>query len=126
MEKQDAPTNGEIERVSATRTYIPAVDIFQDKDKVTLYFDMPGVDQNSLDILLEKSTLTIEGRVSSDAPEDTGLIRQEYGIGDFHRSFQLNDEYDHDKIEATIKHGVLKVVLPRITPTRKKIQVQAG
>ena len=118
--------NTEVERVSTKKTYIPAVDIFEDADRVTLIADMPGVDEKGVDIVLEKNILTVEGRTDYVQPEKHPIYKREYGTGDYHRSFQLNDEFDAEKISAVMKNGVLKVVLPRVAPMKKKISVTAG
>ena len=116
----------EVERASERKTYMPAVDIFEDAQSVTLLADMPGVDEKGVDIVLEKNILTITGKVDVQEPEKYPVMQRDYGFGDFHRSFQLNDEFDSEKISANVKNGVLKVVLPRIAPTRRKITVKAG
>jgi len=119
-------SDAEVERVTTGRTYMPAVDIFEGERSVTLYADMPGVDENGVDITLEKNILTIEGRTDVKSPEKHPVIQKEYGVGDYHRSFQLNDEFDSENITAKVKNGVLKIVLPRMVPTKKKITVKAG
>ncbi|MDH5655363.1 MAG: Hsp20/alpha crystallin family protein [Spirochaetia bacterium] len=122
--KKDIQT--EVERASTKRTYMPAVDIFEDETTVILYADMPGVDEKGVDITLEKNILTIDGKTDFDQSETHPIYKREYGVGDYHRSFQLNDEFDSEKISAVVKNGVLQVFLPRMAPTKKKISVTAG
>jgi HSP20 family molecular chaperone IbpA len=124
---QEAKKNtAEVERASAKRSYMPSVDIYEDEHSVTLFADMPGVDENGVDIILEKNILTIEGKIDTIEPEKFPVIQREYGLGDYHRSFQLNDEFDSEQINASVKNGVLKIVLPRLAPTRRNIAVKAG
>ena len=53
-------------------------------------------------------------------------MHQEYGVGDFLRSFILSDEVDHERITATMTNGVLKVVLPKAPqPKPRRIEVNA-
>ena len=118
--------NTEVERASTRRTYMPAVDIYEDNNAVVLYADMAGVNENGVDIVLEKNILTIDGKTDFDHPEKHPVYTREYGVGDYHRTFQLNDEFDSEKISAVVKDGVLKIVLPRVAPTKKKISVIAG
>lgn len=118
-------TENKIERASSKKTYIPSVDIYDGEDAVVLYADMPGVSQEGVNIMLEKNILTIDGRTESIEP-DTRPLTREFGTGDYHRSFQLNDEFESDNISASIKNGVLKVNLPRVKPAKKNITVTAG
>ena len=127
VQKQEVqPTEG-VERTRASRVYVPRVDIYSNEEGVTIEADMPGVDENNVDILLEKDVLTISGFVTSEEPEGFDLSYNEYGIGDFRRSFTLMEEIDRDKIEASINNGVLRVHLPKAPEAQaRKIAVQVG
>lgn len=126
VEKQEMETTEGVERTRATRVYVPRVDILSDANGIILLADLPGVDENSVDITVEKQVLTITGYVSTTIPEGYELVRNEYGIGDFHRSFTLPDEIDRDGIEASISHGVLRLNLPKAPEAQaKKITVKA-
>lgn len=87
---------------------------------------MPGVDEKSVDINLEKNVLSIYGRVDEGPLETYRPALVEYGIGDYERVFTLSDEIDRDRIQATVKNGVLRVVLPKAKAARsRKIAVKA-
>ena len=49
--------------------------------------------------------MTIKGTVQEEVPAGYKLSYEEYGIGDYERSFTLPDEIDRDGIEATMKDG---------------------
>jgi HSP20 family protein len=54
-------------------------------------------------------------------------LSTEYGVGDYERSFTLPNEIDRECIQATVKHGVLKLTLPKAQQAvAKKITVAAG
>ena len=127
VQKQEVqPTEG-VERTRASRVYVPRVDIYSNEEGVTIEADMPGVDENNVDILLEKDVLTISGFVTPAEPEGFELNYSEYGVGDYRRSFTLIEEIDRDKIEASINNGVLRVHLPKAPEAQaRKIAVQAG
>lgn len=109
------------------RIYVPKTDIYETKDSIVLIADMPGVDEKSVDVTLEKNVLTIQGRVEPDTYEDHSLAYYEYDTGDYQRAFTISDEVDRDKIEATVKHGVLRVILPKAEPVKaKKITIKSG
>ncbi|KJR41075.1 heat shock protein Hsp20 family protein [Candidatus Magnetoovum chiemensis] len=126
--KQEAEMPSGIERTKARKVYTPAVDIVERKDDMLLIADMPGVDETSLDIMVEKKVLTIYGAVNNGiSAQNRKVLGAEYGIGDYQRSFTLTDEIAGEKIEASIKDGVLKLVLPKSDAAKTtKIAVKAG
>jgi HSP20 family molecular chaperone IbpA len=107
------PQSVQNQTVNRERTYVPATDIIETPDHWLLYADMPGVDARSLDVTVERDTLTIDGRVSPSVMAGHELAYAEYGTGNFHRSFTLSGEVDRDGIEALIKNGVLRLTLPK-------------
>lgn len=109
------------------RVYQPLSDIVETAEGVTLMLEMPGVAAEDVDITLEQRVLTIRGRVHQTQPEKLQLGYAEYGEGDFERAFTLGDDFDADKIEAQVTHGVLTVTLPRAPEAKpKKIAVKAS
>jgi len=126
LKKKEAGVPETGERTRAGRIYSPQVDIIERKEDIIVMADMPGVDEKSVDITLEKNVLTIYGKVEADMPKGLTLSVSEYGIGDYQRVFTLSDEVDSDNIQATVKNGVLKLIMPKAAPARtRKIQVQA-
>jgi HSP20 family molecular chaperone IbpA len=88
---------------------------------------MPGVDENTVEIILEKNVLTLRGFIDVVAPANHKLVYAEYEAGDYERSFTLSDEIDRDKIEASLKNGVLNVWLAKAGPAKtRKISVKAA
>ena len=118
---------GQVERIRSGTVYTPDVDIMEKGDSIVVVADMPGVDESSVDVTLEKNVLTIYGKVEPEIPEKHQLTGREYGMGDYQRSFTVSDEIDRDKIQATVKNGVLKLVLPKARGAQTtKITVKAG
>ncbi|MCC7421523.1 MAG: Hsp20/alpha crystallin family protein [Planctomycetaceae bacterium] len=112
---------------SATRTYRPAVDIYDAPDAVHLVADLPGVSENDVDISMDKNVLTIAGKVEPARFEGTVPFTTEYGVGNWERSFAISSEIDRSGIDATVKDGVLRVRLPKSTEAAsRKIRVTAG
>jgi HSP20 family molecular chaperone IbpA len=125
--KKEVAAAQQEERTRERRVYTPAVDIIEGKDATTVIADMPGVDEASVDVTLEKNILEIYGKVDPDIPQEMNLAISEYGIGDYHRRFTLSDEIDRDRIQATVKNGVLRLILPRAEKVKtRKIEVTAG
>lgn len=106
-------------------TFAPNVDIWEDDHEIVLFSDIPGVEENSLDIHFENRQLTIHGKVTP-RNEDANFLGGEYGIGDFYRSFTIGDAIDSSKISAELKNGVLTLHLPKMEAVKpRKIPVRA-
>ncbi len=124
--KKEAANQEGVERTRPRKVFTPAVDILEKKDEIVVTADMPGVDERSVDITLEKNILTINGRVEPEIPEGYRLAFSEYGIGDYQRAFTISEEIDRDRIEASVKNGVLRLVLPKAAEAKtRKIAVSA-
>jgi HSP20 family molecular chaperone IbpA len=118
--KADTQVERGTDRVNSARVYTPAVDIIEHSDDIVLLADMPGVDEKSVDLTLEKSLLTIHGRVEPEVHKEHHLVFSEYGTGDYERTFNLSEEIDREKITATVKDGVLMMVLPKAEKAKTK------
>jgi HSP20 family molecular chaperone IbpA len=116
----------ETEKTSPRKIYTPPVDIIERDEDVLLIADMPGVDENSVEVTLEKDILSIYGKVNTEIPEGYKPVISEYEISDYKRVFALSDEIDRENIQATVKNGVLKLTLPKVEAVKtRKIPVIA-
>ncbi len=128
--KQDSTDNlPSGENVTPTKRYVfnPPIDIYESDEGLVLYADLPGVTAETIDLQVQNNKLTLFGRIRTGIPENARVVHQEYGVGDFFRSFILSDDVDHERIEAKLNNGVLKVILPRIEknqPRRIQVNVQ--
>jgi len=94
--------------------YTPAVDIFENDDRISVLADMPGVLAKDLKIDLRDSVLTLSAHVpSSESPGENTILR-EFETGTFFRQFTLSEVIDQAKIEAKLTDGVLKLELPKL------------
>ncbi len=117
----------EAETAATTPTFLPRVDIRETDDAVTLIADMPGVDDKSVNIDVERNTLTIHGDFNAQPPEGYSLTYQEYRVGNYEREFTLSDDVDRDNVEATVSNGVLRMRLPKAKQAQpRRIEVKAG
>ncbi|MBP1750998.1 MAG: Molecular chaperone IbpA, family [Deltaproteobacteria bacterium] len=127
MQKKEVEKTDVVERTRASKIYNPDVDIIEGKDKIVVIADMPGVNENSIDITLDDNVLTIYGRVDWKIPENMKLTHAEYGIGDYQRIFTISGEINREKIQANVKDGVLRLTMPKNdAPKMRKITVNAG
>jgi HSP20 family protein len=125
LKKESAVTEG-TERIPSRKVYVPLVDIVETEDALLLVSDLPGVDDKGVDVTVEKNILTIKGSVANELPPGYKLSYEEYGIGDYERSFTLPNEIDRDGIQATMKDGVLTMTLPKVKQAvARKVAVTA-
>ena len=102
------------------RTIVPDVDIWEADDALWLRADLPGVDENSIDVSLDDGKLSIEGRVAVEDYENLSPVYTEYTVGNYARSFHLSDAIDADKIRAKLADGVLELELPKAERLRRR------
>jgi HSP20 family protein len=116
---------GDGEATRAGIKYMPAVDIYETEEALTLVADLPGVDKADLDVDVKDRVLTITGFVK----EPEAWLKSsysEYGIGGYTRQFTLGDAIDQGKIGAVLKDGVLTLTLPKAEHLkRRKVEVRA-
>jgi HSP20 family molecular chaperone IbpA len=107
--------------------FIPAVDILENVNDITILADMPGVESKDVDIDLRENQLTIIGRVEPVEKEKEVSLYKEFNWGDYFRQFTLSNVIDQAKITAKMEKGVLKLVLPKVEkPKPQKIKVVTG
>jgi HSP20 family protein len=104
--------NRESDHAKAQKFIAPAASAIEAGDGYTLEVEMPGVNKNGLDILVESNELTITGRRSLPIVEGT-LIHQESRPESFRRMFELDPSIDADKISAKIDQGLVTLSLPK-------------
>ncbi|MBK9145448.1 MAG: Hsp20/alpha crystallin family protein [Candidatus Melainabacteria bacterium] len=119
--------NAETERASASLPiFTPPVDIYQSENAFVVIAEMPGVDESSVDITLEKGILTIQGESHREILEGYRLVRSEAPNGNYRRMFRLSEEVDLERADAVMKDGVLRLTLPKHENARpRKISVRS-
>jgi HSP20 family protein len=114
------------EKTRAGRFFLPVVDIQELNDSLKLYADMPGVRQSDVEVTLNGGTLTIVGAVSTEAYQKLAPLYTEYNVGSYFRQFELNEDIDDQRINATMRDGVLELTLPKSERARpRRIEVNA-
>jgi HSP20 family protein len=97
----------------------PAVDVYQDNNQFTVYAELPGLKKEEIEISLNGDTLTIGGERKHDADAAQGFRTERY-FGKFQRSLTLPVPVNSEKVNATYKDGILKVVLPKAEEAKPK------
>lgn len=125
----ETPVKNEPETVERTRggqVYRPNVDILEAPNELTLVADMPGVNNESIDIDFEEGLLTVQGKVGERYESRNQFLLREYGVGDFFRTFRVSERIDVNGITAECKDGVLTVHLPKVEAAKpRKIAVKS-
>lgn len=113
------------ERGSTDRVFRPNTDVLHREHETVLLLDVPGADENGLDVTIDRNRLTVRATVDAE-PSDRRFVRREYAVGDYVRHYRLSDDVDRDGIDASIENGVLRIVLPKVREaTARKITVKA-
>ena len=103
------------------------VDIVEDANGITLEADMPGVAKEDLSIRVEGDTLTVEGEVKLGESRGIEPVYAEYRVARYRRSFVLSRDLDTEKVEATMKDGVLRLHLAKREQAKpRRIEVKAA
>jgi HSP20 family protein len=107
------------------RIFLPAADIYEAENDLTVILEMPGVEKKNVDIRVEDGALIVEGRLDLTKYQGLQPVYTEYNIGHYARSFRLSSKIDQNKIAAEMKDGVLSLKLPKVEEAKSKtIQVQ--
>ncbi len=104
---------------------VPPVNVWVGESDTVVTAELPGVDEKSVEVILEKNVLTITGAVEPQAFPGRSIAYAEYDVGDYERAFTVSDEIDRKRIEAVVKNGVLKIALHKAPQAEvKKITVR--
>jgi len=120
-----APRSGNRDEVSFG-AWNPNVDIFEDKDKLVLEAELPGMKRDDFELSVENNVITLKGerRFEKKTNEDN-YHRVERSYGSFIRSFTLPQTVSSEGAEAEFKDGILKVTLPKREETKaRKIEIK--
>ncbi len=94
--------------------WAPPVDIYETENEIVLKAELPEIDQKDIEIKVEDNTLTIRGERRFDQEtKKENYHRIERAYGKFSRSFSLPNTIDQEKIKASYKDGILKLVMPK-------------
>ena len=119
----------EDENPVAAASFVPAVDIYEDQNKVVLKLEVPGIDQKDLKVSVEENTLTVQGERKLEAEEkEENFHRIERRYGSFYRAFTLPPTVDAENIEANYTAGILRLELkkkPEAQPKQIEVKVAA-
>ncbi|CAG9187729.1 Hsp20/alpha crystallin family protein [Cupriavidus pinatubonensis] len=101
-------------------TLVPAVDIVEDTNGVTLWADLPGVSRDKLQVSVHDNNLHIAAEAVVPMPSDLRVQYAEVSQPHFARVFSLSPDLDATQINAQLQDGVLKLIIPRREDARPR------
>jgi len=114
--------------LSGTRT--PAslpMDVWRSGDTYCVALDLPGMNEESLDVTLERGALTVHAERQRAFGEDDSVLVAERPQGSFTRRLMLGDDLDAERIEADYRNGVLLLRIPVAQAAQpRKVEIRRG
>ena len=101
------------EKTIPGRYFLPAADIFETEEALTVILEMPGVATNNVAVQIENNVLRVEGKIDHSAYAEIEPVYTEYNVGHYARVFALSDKIDQEAITARVENGVLALTLPK-------------
>ncbi|HUS48938.1 MAG TPA: Hsp20/alpha crystallin family protein [Candidatus Paceibacterota bacterium] len=105
-------------------SYVPALEMTEEKNQYVIIIEIPGVNKEDTSITLtDDNTLVLKGEKKSvKKEEDSETYFSEVSYGSFRRELSLPKNINKDKIDASWKNGILKIILPKEVETEVKIK----
>ncbi len=118
---------GPASRSSISAQGYPALNVWEEADVIHVEAEVPELKSEDLDISVVGNEVAIRGKRSAGVPEGAAYHRQERGVGEFNRLLRLPVELDPNRVEASLKDGILLIKLPKAESAKpKKIKVEPG
>jgi HSP20 family protein len=105
----------------------PPVDIFETAESIVIRVEVPGIEQQALDVEIKDNSLIVQGDRRFEEVAGRDYHRMERAYGTFRRVFTVPMVVRQEQIEAVLKHGVLEITLlkeERAKPKRVQVEVQ--
>ncbi|MFI7542375.1 Hsp20/alpha crystallin family protein [Actinoplanes sp. NPDC049599] len=112
---------------TTSRPAVMHIDAERDGDWFNVYFDLPGVDPDSIDLTVERNVLQVRAQRHRQTKEGVESVIAERPMGVFSRQLFLGDTLDTEALQATYDNGVLTLRIPVSEQAKpRKISVGAG
>ena len=109
------------EKTVPVRHYVPAADIYETDDALTVLVEVPGVEKERLNVRLENDVLRIDAQIDVNQYKGHDPVYTEYNVGHFERAFSLSNKIDQAGIAAELNDGVLTLTLPKSKEARSRV-----
>lgn len=108
------------------RVLSPITDVYETGDNYTMLMEMPGVEKEDLNIVLEDESLEVRGTVQTSIPEGLDLKYSDRPAGSYYRKFRVGNDIDRNSINAKLSEGTLTLTLNKAEEVKpKKIEITA-
>ena len=108
-----------VPRVPMMRT--PRMDIYETDGEIVAEVELPGVDPKNIEVKVKNNVLRVEAKAEEKKEErGKGYYRKELSRGFYKRVVPLPVEVIGEKVDASYQGGILKIVIPKVEPARKK------
>ena len=95
------------------RLTFPAVNVWEDEGNLYAEAELPGLTLKEIEVSVTGDTLSVNGERRFELPEGATPLRRERGLGQFERTIVLPCDIDAEKVEATLRDGILSITLPK-------------
>lgn len=111
---------------AAGSSFMP-MDAYRSGDHYVFRFDLPGVDPESVDLIVERHVLSVSAQRTWQPEEGALMLFSERPQGSFTRKLQLGEGLDTEHIEAGLDKGVLSVRIPVAEAAKpRKVEITSG
>jgi len=112
----DKKRENDKQNIESTRGYIyenPDSDIYETNNEYKIYFDIPGVEKDDINLKVEKNILTLTAECTKKPGEKYECLRHEMNYAGYKRSYELGNTIDAEKIKADFNNGTLVLTLQK-------------
>ena len=106
---------------------VPQIDVSENDKAVTVTAELPGIDEDAVEVTLRDGMLTLKGEKSYEKKDEKDEVQvMERRYGSFMRSIRLPEGIDEDKVDAKYDKGILTVTAakrPEAQKTPRKIKI---
>jgi len=114
--------------IEGNQLYAPKIDVVDQKDKVLVTAELPGMQEKDIEVIVTNDLLTIKGEKQEETKEEKKeYYHHERYYGEFERSIALPSNIDESKVTASFKNGILKIQLPKVAEQQtrgRKIEIK--
>ena len=101
------------------------VDVTESEDEYVLTANIPGVEAEDVSVKLEDQIVSISAMSTEDEDEQNGYLVRERRVGKYNRNLRLGSKFEHDKVKAVVKNGVLTLSIPKATESKpRRVEVE--
>jgi HSP20 family protein len=102
------------EKTVPARYFVPATDIYETDESLTVVMEVPGVEKDDISVKIENDVLRVEGQIDFSKYQEMEPVYTEYNVGHYARAFTLSERIDQNEISAELDNGVLTLTLKKV------------